>query len=89
MQTFRPVTLARPLTDIKKTLDTTKPFRHTAIMAKHILKVSRAAGNYRIVIPKKVILRKRWADVEYLMLEDYHDEKLVLRRFIDVKGLQD
>ena len=58
-------------------------------MAKHILKVSRAAGNYRIVIPKKVILGKRWADVEYLLLEDYRDEKIVLRRFVDGKSLKD
>ena len=58
-------------------------------MAKHIITVAQSGGAYRIVIPKSVVLAKRWADAKYILLEDHHQDKLVLRRFVDGESLKD
>jgi len=55
---------------------------------KHIVKVDRTTSSFRIVIPRNIILARRWGDVKYILVEDQHDDILILRRFIDGPTLE-
>ena len=72
-----------------KTLDSKMALWPNDNMAKHIIAVAGNGGIFRIVIPKSVVLAKRWADAKYILLEDQHPDKLVLRRFVDGESLKD
>jgi len=56
-------------------------------MKKIIVKVDRRDISFRITIPRKVILYKKWTDVEYMLLEESSPDTIVLRRFIDGEAL--
>ena len=52
-------------------------------MAKHVVKVERVGRSFRLVIPRKIILEKGWGDVEYILVEDHHNDKIVIRSLFD------
>lgn len=58
-------------------------------MAKHIIRVGKENGLFRLTIPHKVISARRWDDVQYVLLDDKDLNTLVLRRFVDGKSLRD
>ena len=57
-------------------------------MKRIIVKVDRRDISFRVTIPRKVILYKKWADVEYMLLEESGPDRIVLRRFIDGAALE-
>ena len=57
-------------------------------MAKHILKVNKAKGVFRLVLPRKLVLLKRWDDVEYVLADDHMPGQIIIRRFIDGEALK-
>lgn len=56
-------------------------------MTSHIVKVDNTNRLFRLVIPRKLIQLKMWGDVKYVLVEDNHPDKLVIRRFVDGKAL--
>lgn len=56
-------------------------------MARHIVKVEHGPGNTRINIPRVVVRKMGWSDVRYVIIEDHHDDILIVRRFIDDQSL--
>jgi len=57
-------------------------------MAKHIVKVQVGPTNARINLPRGVLTLKGWCDVRYVIIEDHHEDILVIRRFIDDESLK-
>ena len=57
-------------------------------MKKIIVKVDRRDISFRVTIPRKVILYKKWTDVEYMLLEESSPDTIVLRRFVDAEALE-
>ena len=57
-------------------------------MKKIVIKVDRRDVSFRVTIPRKVIQRKMWTDVEYMLLEESGPDILILRRFIDGEALE-
>lgn len=57
-------------------------------MKRIIVKVDRRDISFRVTIPRKVILYKKWTDVEYMLLEESGPDRIVLRRFIDGEALE-
>ena len=66
----------------KKILDGDFPIWYSADMSKHVIKVDKAGGTFRINIPKTIIQRWRWFNVDYVILDDANDDYLILRRLI-------
>jgi bifunctional DNA-binding transcriptional regulator/antitoxin component of YhaV-PrlF toxin-antitoxin module len=56
-------------------------------MKRIIVKVDRRDISFRVTIPRKVIQYKKWNDVEYMLLEESGDDRIVLRRFLDGEEL--
>lgn len=56
-------------------------------MKRIIIKVDRRDISFRVTIPRKVILYKKWTDVEYMLLEESSADTIVLRRFVDAEAL--
>ena len=57
-------------------------------MTQHVVKVNKATVSFQIVIPRKVILEKRWGDVTHVLIDDQWGDKLLIRRLIDGKALK-
>ena len=57
-------------------------------MKRIIVKVDRRDISFRVTIPRKIILYKKWTDVEYMILEESGPDVIVLRRFIDGEALE-
>ena len=57
-------------------------------MEKHLVKVSLAGKNFRVNIPRKLIMMKCWFDVNYVLVEDGGPDKIIIRRFVDGKSLK-
>jgi len=57
-------------------------------MEKHVRRVQKGAGAWRVSIPMKVILKKRWGDVKYVLVEDVKEDYIIIRRLIDGKSLK-
>ena len=55
---------------------------------KHIVKVDKTTVSFRLIIPRKIILKKRWGDVTHVVVEDNWGDKLLIRRLIDGKALK-
>ena len=66
----------------EKILDGDFPIWYSADMSKHVIKVDKAGGTFRINIPKTIIQRWRWFNVDYVILDDANDDYLILRRLI-------
>lgn len=58
-------------------------------MAKHVVKVVKARGEFRVGIPRSVIKAKHWEDVAYVLIEDHWGDKILIRRFINDEALSD
>ena len=57
-------------------------------MKKTLVRIDPRDCSFRLVIPRRVILYKRWQDVEYVLVEDDGPDKLVIRRMIDGSALE-
>lgn len=36
-----------------------------------------------------IVQAKRWGDVEHVLIEDDHPDKIIIRRFVDGKALKE
>jgi len=50
--------------------------------------VQKGAGAFRVSIPMKLVLSKRWGDVKYVLVEDAREDYIIIRRFVDEKALK-
>ena len=57
-------------------------------MKRIVLKIDRRTTSFRVTIPRRVILYKKWTDVEYMILEESGPDSIILRRFIDGEALE-
>jgi len=57
-------------------------------MKKQVRSVTKYQGQFRICIPKKLILLLRWGDVEHVLCEADGPDKIVIRRFVSGKDLK-
>lgn len=57
-------------------------------MPKHLVKLSRFGGQYRLTIPKLLINELGWQDVEFVILGRLPAAGIELRRFIDGESLK-
>jgi len=57
-------------------------------MEKFIRSVSKDLGGFRISIPRKLVLLKRWGDVRHVLVEDGASDTIIIRRFVDGKSLK-
>jgi len=48
----------------------------------HIRKVDHRQGQFRVVIPSQIVLRRMWSDVEYVVIDDVDPETVIIRRLI-------
>jgi len=78
----------RARTGIKKNLDSVLVFWYLRPMVKHVVKVAKGGRNFRINIPRSIIQLKRWGDVRFVLVEDHHQDKIIIRRLIDGKALK-
>lgn len=53
-----------------------------------IIKVDRRDVTFRLTVPRRIILYKKWDDVEYVMVEESGPDLIVLRRFVDGEALR-
>jgi hypothetical protein len=56
---------------------------------KNIVRVEKTGGTFRINIPRRVVRLKRWGDVRFVMVDDNCGDKLVIRRLLDGKMLNE
>ena len=56
-------------------------------MPKHLTKVSKFGGQYRLTIPKALINEMEWQDVEFVIMEDEGGGLMSVRRFMDEESL--
>ena len=56
-------------------------------MPKHLTKISKFGGQYRLTIPKALIDEIKWQGVEYVFLERLAKDDIMIRRFIDGESL--
>ena len=59
-----------------------------AAMPKHLSKISKFGGQYRLTIPKLLIEEMKWQDVEFVVMVDEGGGLLAVRRFIDAESLR-
>ncbi len=57
-------------------------------MKRSIIKVDRRDVTFRVTVPRRIILYKKWDDVEYVMVEESGPDLIVLRRFVDGEALR-
>jgi len=56
-------------------------------MKKHIVKVDKSNRGFRLYIPRKIILKKRWGGVSHVLIEESQGDNLLIRRLVDEKAL--
>ena len=56
-------------------------------MAKHLTKISKFGGQFRLTIPKGLIEECKWQGVEFMILERMGHDEIKLRRFVDAESL--
>jgi len=57
-------------------------------MPKHLTKISKFGGQYRLTIPKLLINEMDWKGVDYVILEGLGKKSIMIRRFIDGESLR-
>lgn len=57
-------------------------------MARHVVKIHKRAGVFQINIPRKLVLKHRWGDASYVLVEHCQPDQIVIRRLIDGKALE-
>lgn len=57
-------------------------------MKKHIVKVDKTNRGFRLYIPRKIVLKKRWGGVSHVLVEESQGDTVTIRRFIDDKALE-
>ena len=50
---------------------------------KHIVKITKVSGNFRINIPKKLVAYKGWGNLRYLLLNDWPENEIIIERMLD------
>jgi len=58
-------------------------------MSKHIVKVQHGPTNTRINLPREVLRQKGWLDVRFVIIEDHHEDILIIRRLLDGESLKE
>ena len=48
----------------------------------HIRKVDHRQGQFRVVIPSSIVLRRMWSKVEYVVIDDVDPETIMIRRLV-------
>lgn len=59
-----------------------------AAMAKHLAKLSKFGGQFRLTLPKLLIDEIEWHDVEYVILYKLETSEIRIRRFVDGESLR-
>ena len=72
----------------KKIVDQENPLWNIGFMKKHLCKVDKSAGAFRVAIPKKLIQKWRWGNVTHVMVERDDDGAIKIRRFLDEEALK-
>jgi len=57
-------------------------------MQKYVRSVNQDAGGFRVSLPRKLVMLKRWGDVKHVLVEDSGKDYVIIRRFIDEKALK-
>jgi len=57
-------------------------------MPKHLAKLSKFGGQFRLTIPKLLIQEMGWKDAEYVILQANDVRYITVRRFIDGESLK-
>lgn len=57
-------------------------------MPKHLVKLSKFGGQYRLTIPRAMIEEIEWQDVEYVTLESIMGKGIRIWRFLDGQSLK-
>jgi len=57
-------------------------------MKKHIVKVDKSNRGFRLYIPRKIILEKKWGGVSHVLVEETQGDNLLIRRLLDEKALE-
>lgn len=57
-------------------------------MEKFIRSVRHDVGAFRISLPRKLVMLKRWGDVSHVLIEDAGKDCIIIRRLIDGKSLK-
>jgi len=58
-------------------------------MAKYIVKVVKGPTNNRINLPREVLRKKGWLDVRYVIIEDHHEDVLIIRSLLNGKDVKE
>ena len=58
-------------------------------MSKYVVKVERGPTNNRINLPREVLRKKGWLGVRFVIIEDHHEDVLIVRRLIDDESLKE
>lgn len=58
-------------------------------MEKHLCKVDKSAGAFRVAIPKKLIQKWRWGNVTHVIVERDADGSIKIRRLLDEQALKE
>jgi hypothetical protein len=56
---------------------------------RHVIKVNKTKSQFRITIPQSVIQEKRWGDVKIVLVEDHHQDKIIITRLIEEKAINE
>lgn len=56
-------------------------------MPKHLTKLSKFGGQFRLTIPRALIEEMKWFDVEFVIMQPAGLNHITVRRFIDGKSL--
>ena len=57
-------------------------------MPKHLTKLSKFGGQFRITIPRALIVEMGWQDVEFVIMQSASPKAFYVRRFIDGETLR-
>jgi len=57
-------------------------------MSKYIVKVQHGPTNNRINLPREALRQKGWLDVRYVIIEDHHEDVLIIRRLLDGESIE-
>lgn len=56
-------------------------------MPKHLVKLSKFGGQFRVTLPKSLVEWVGWDNVEYVILLPQKDMSIIMREFIDEESL--
>jgi len=57
-------------------------------MQKYVRSVNQDKAGFRVSIPRKLVMLKRWGDVKHVLVEDSGEDYIIIRRLLDAKALK-